>query len=69
MGLYGAIHEANEGVVARIWADFGSRNSVRMGTAFAVTADGKLITNRHVVAGADGTQRRCVSMSQKEIAP
>ena len=38
-----------------IYVEFGP-NQVFTGTAFAITADGVMITNRHVVAGPDGTR-------------
>lgn len=53
---YTAINEANQLAVAMLWVDFGA-GDIRTGTAFAVRADGKLVTNRHVVAGPDGTRR------------
>ena len=53
---YRAINEANQFAVAMIWVEFG-QNDIATGTAFAVTSDGKLITNRHVVAGEDGSRR------------
>lgn len=52
---YASINEANQFAVAMIWADLG--NGIRNGTAFTVTADGLLITNKHVVAGDDGSLR------------
>jgi S1-C subfamily serine protease len=51
-----AIHRARNLAVAMIWVEFED-GAVETGTAFAVTADGVLITNRHVLAGADGTRR------------
>jgi S1-C subfamily serine protease len=53
---YRAIHRANNRAVAMIWADFGP-GDVITGTAFAVTAGGLMITNRHVVYGPDGDRR------------
>ncbi len=50
------IYDARNGAVAMIWTRFGPRDVVT-GTAFAVTRDGVLITNRHVVYGPDGTRR------------
>jgi S1-C subfamily serine protease/pSer/pThr/pTyr-binding forkhead associated (FHA) protein len=50
------IYELRNRAVAMIWTDFGP-GEVATGTAFAVTTDGVLITNRHVVAGADGNRR------------
>jgi S1-C subfamily serine protease len=50
------IYDARNGAVAMIWTRFGPGDVVT-GTAFAVTGDGVLITNRHVVYGADGTRR------------
>lgn len=53
---YRAINEANYRAVAMVWADFGA-GDVQSGTAFAVRADGVLVTNRHVVLGPDGTRQ------------
>ncbi|MEX1051663.1 MAG: trypsin-like peptidase domain-containing protein [Gemmatimonadales bacterium] len=50
-----AINDANHRAVAMIWADFGNGN-VGVGTAFGVRTDGRMITNRHVVAGAQGNR-------------
>lgn len=52
---YGAINDANQRAVALIWVEFAP-GEVYTGTAFAVTPDGKLITNRHVVADTSGTR-------------
>jgi S1-C subfamily serine protease/pSer/pThr/pTyr-binding forkhead associated (FHA) protein len=52
---YSALYEANQRAVGIIYVDFGP-DGVFTGTAFAVTRDGVMITNRHVVAGADGTR-------------
>lgn len=53
---YSAIHAANQGAVAMIYVEF-TPGEVFTGTAFAITTDGIMITNRHVVAGPDGTRR------------
>jgi S1-C subfamily serine protease len=53
---FAAISRENQRAVALIWIRFGA-SEVYSGTAFAVRADGYLITNRHVVAGEDGTRR------------
>ncbi len=53
---YAAIDDANQRAVAMIWARF-SPDEVNTGTAFAVTPDGKMVTNRHVVTGPDGARR------------
>jgi len=53
---YSAIYQDNQDAVAMIFVEFGP-GEVFTGTAFAVTADGLMITNRHVVAGPDGTRR------------
>ncbi len=53
---YAAIDRANERAVAFIWVEFAP-GDVYTGTAFAVTPDGKLVTNRHVVADTSGTRR------------
>ena len=50
------IHELRNPAVAMIWTEFTS-GDVTTGTAFAVTPDGVLITNRHVVFGQDGSRR------------
>ena len=53
---YRSIHQANNRAVAMLWAEF-QPGDVTTGTSFAVTADGLMITNRHVVYGTDGTRR------------
>ena len=53
---FAAISRDNQRAVALLWIRFGSRE-VYSGTAFAVRADGYLVTSRHVVAGEDGTRR------------
>lgn len=53
---YRAIHERRNPAIAMIWTEFGP-GDVTTGTAFAVTPDGVMITNRHVVYGADGDRR------------
>ncbi|HKI94625.1 MAG TPA: trypsin-like peptidase domain-containing protein [Gemmatimonadales bacterium] len=53
---YAAIDRANERAVALIWVEFAP-GQVYTGTAFAVTPDGKLVTNRHVVADTSGKRR------------
>jgi len=53
---YSAIYQASQDAIAMIYVDFGS-NQVFTATAFAITTDGVMITNRHVVAGPDGTKR------------
>jgi S1-C subfamily serine protease len=52
---YSALYEANQRAVGIIYVDFGA-DGVFTGTAFAVSASGVMITNRHVVAGPDGTK-------------
>jgi S1-C subfamily serine protease len=47
------IYEQRNPAVALIWVEFAP-GDVAVGTAFAVSADGVLITNRHVLYGADG---------------
>jgi S1-C subfamily serine protease/pSer/pThr/pTyr-binding forkhead associated (FHA) protein len=49
------INEANHRAVAMIWSDFGG-GDVTVGTAWGVRPDGRMITNRHVVAGPEGTR-------------
>jgi pSer/pThr/pTyr-binding forkhead associated (FHA) protein len=53
---FGAIETANRGAVARVYVE-GSDDTVRTATAFAVRADGTLLTVRHLLHGADGTRR------------
>ncbi len=52
---YPKLWQAHQSAVAMIYVDFGP-GQVFTGTAFAVSNDGVLITNRHVVKGADGTR-------------
>lgn len=52
---YPTLWKAHQDAVAIIYVDFGP-GQVFTGTAFAVSNDGVLITNRHVVKGADGTR-------------
>jgi len=51
-----AIYRARNAAVAMIWVEFED-GAVETGTAFAVTSDGVMITNRHVLFGADGRRR------------
>ena len=51
-----SITDANQSAVAIVFVDFGP-GQVETGTAFAIRSDGTMITNRHVVGGADGTRR------------
>jgi S1-C subfamily serine protease len=50
------IYELRNPAVAMIWTEFGP-GDVTTGTAFAVTPDGVMITNRHVIYGQDGSRR------------
>jgi S1-C subfamily serine protease len=50
------IYELRNPAVAMIWTDFAP-GDVTTGTAFAVTRDGVMITNKHVVFGEDGSRR------------
>ena len=52
---FAAITRKNRAAVALVYVE-GEDGEVRTGTAFAVRADATLLTNRHVVAGADGAQ-------------
>ncbi len=49
------IRERNQRAVAIIFVEFGP-GDVSTGTAFAVRPDAIMVTNRHVVAGPDGTR-------------
>lgn len=51
-----AIQRRARGAVAMIWVEFPDGRRVS-GTAFAVRASGALLTNRHVVTGADGSSK------------
>ena len=53
---YRAIVERNQRAVAIIWVEFGP-DEVLTATAFAVRSDGTMLTNRHVVVGAEGDRR------------
>lgn len=53
---YSAIYQDNQDAVAMIYVEFAP-GEVFTGTAFAISADGVMITNRHVVAGPDGSKR------------
>lgn len=48
------IERANRSAVALVYVELGT-GVISTGTAFAVRPDGSLVTNRHVVRGADGT--------------
>jgi S1-C subfamily serine protease/pSer/pThr/pTyr-binding forkhead associated (FHA) protein len=50
------IYDLRNPAVAMIWTEFAP-GDVTTGTAFAVSGDGVLITNRHVVYGPDGSRR------------
>lgn len=63
-----AIERANRRAVARIYVE-APDGAISTGTAFAVRADGTLLTNRHVVAGPRGTatpRRLAVQFSDSE---
>jgi len=53
---FGAIQRANRRAVALLYVEYQDGH-VASATAFAITPDGTLVTNRHVVIGPDGTQR------------
>ncbi len=53
---YSSIVDRNQQAVAIIWVEFGP-GEVFTATAFAVRPDGTMLTNRHVVAGEDGTRQ------------
>ncbi len=53
---YRRIVDANQRAVAMLYVEFGPGDVVT-GTAFAVRPDGTLLTNRHLVAGPDGSRR------------
>jgi S1-C subfamily serine protease len=53
---FALIQRRARGAVVMVWVEYadGERTT---GTAFAVRPDGTLLTNRHLVAGADGSRR------------
>lgn len=53
---YRSIVERNQRAVAMVWVRFPN-GEVQTGTAFAVQPDAIMLTNRHVVAGPDGTRQ------------
>jgi S1-C subfamily serine protease len=53
---YRGIHQTNNRAVAMIWAEFAP-GDVSTGTSFAVSDDGLMVTNRHILYGPDGTRR------------
>ncbi|MGD2134655.1 MAG: FHA domain-containing protein, partial [Gemmatimonadales bacterium] len=53
---YRSIVENNQRAVAMVWVRFPN-GEVQTGTAFAVRPDAVMLTNRHVVAGPNGTRR------------
>ena len=53
---YRSINASNQRAIALLYVKFAD-DSVFTGTAFAVRGEGLLVTNRHVVAGEDGTRR------------
>jgi S1-C subfamily serine protease len=53
---FGLVQRRARGAIAMVWVEY--TDGVRAtGTAFAVAADGRLLTNRHLVQGADGDLR------------
>ncbi|MFQ6045170.1 MAG: trypsin-like peptidase domain-containing protein [Gemmatimonadales bacterium] len=65
---FGSISQTNQPAVAMIYVDFGGGDVVS-GTAFAVRSDGTMVTNRHVVAGENGTKRprrMCVQFADSD---
>lgn len=53
---YPSLWQQHQGAVALIYVEFNP-GQVFTGTAFAISRNGVMLTNRHVVAGADGTRR------------
>lgn len=53
---FAMIQDRNRPAVAMLWTE--SMDGMRVsGTAFALRADGTMLTNRHLLTGADGTSR------------
>lgn len=53
---YRAISRANQDAIVLILVEFSSREVVS-GTGFAIDSQGTIVTNRHVLAGPDGSRR------------
>ena len=59
---YAAIQRANMAAVAVIVVRFADTTQIFEGTAFSVSAQGLMLTNRHTVANRDGEQARDVAI-------
>jgi len=59
---YTAIQRANTAAVAVIVVRFADTTQIFEGTAFSVSAQGLMLTNRHTVANRDGEQARDVAI-------
>ena len=59
---WGAINRANARAVAMIYVRFADTTKMWTGTGFAVSADGLLLTNRHVVISGDGQRPRDIAV-------
>ena len=57
---FSKVSDMNDGAVAMVASDFDGQFIA--GTAFGITANGMLITNRHVVKGENGTVARRVAV-------
>lgn len=53
---FASIQRRSRGAVAMLWVEYNDGTRAT-GTAFAVRPDGLLLTNRHLVTGADGQRR------------
>ncbi len=59
---YTAIRARNDSAIAVVYVRFADTTQMWTGTAFAVTAGGRMITNRHLVTNASGDAPRDIAI-------
>jgi len=59
---WGAINRANSRAIAMIYVRFADTTRMWTGTGFSVSADGLLLTNRHVVINDEGERPRDIAV-------